>query len=143
MSDGPIAFTLRITRQPSSGEKLRRQSADILHAELARIAHMIDLQGISPQMDNSASGAFSVHDLRQLVREVLSEKENLVPDQFPLRQTALVRCGRPCGMQFELLGPRNVRLSAVWAADRNTVYFYDARGERFHKQQLSQPVAVF
>lgn len=78
----------------------------------------------------------SVDDLRRYVQEVLCEHENLVADQFSLQQISLTRAGSPCGLQFILRGPRDVRLGAVWASDRNQLYFYDARGERFRKEQL-------
>jgi hypothetical protein len=79
----------------------------------------------------------SVDDLRRYVRHTLCQHENLVPEQFQLGETSLSRGGEPCGLQFVLNGPRNVRLGAVWAADHNQLYFYDARGERFHKEQLN------
>ena len=53
---------------------------------------------------------------------------------------ALVRRGECCGRQFTLFGPRSVRLGAVWAADRNDLYFYDARGERFRKERMAGPL---
>jgi hypothetical protein len=31
-----------------------------------------------------------------------------------------------------------VRLGAIWAADHNLIYFYDANGTRFLKVQLKQ-----
>jgi hypothetical protein len=43
--------------------------------------------------------------------------------EFPL-----IRGGEFCGLHFSLRGPRNVRLDAIWAADQNVVYLYDARG---------------
>ena len=33
---------------------------------------------------------------------------------------------------------RDVRLGAIWAADHNLVYFYDARGERYLKIKLAR-----
>jgi len=78
--------------------------------------------------------------LRQYVHETLCEQENLVPEQFQLQEVPLTRLGERCGLQFLLRGPRNVRLGAVWASDRNQLFFYDARGERFRKEQLPVPV---
>jgi hypothetical protein len=34
-----------------------------------------------------------------------------------------------------------VRLEAIWVLDRNTIYFYDARGTRFLKVQLAERLA--
>ena len=53
-----------------------------------------------------------------------------------MTETSLIRGGNDCGMHFWVQGPRSVRLEAIWVADRNTIYFYDARGMRFLKIQL-------
>jgi hypothetical protein len=65
-----------------------------------------------------------------------------VPEQFALEVTTLTRKGEFCGMQFMLRGLRSVRLGAVWAADHNFLYLYDARGERFAKEQLSATIEL-
>lgn len=82
----------------------------------------------------------SVDDLSRYVHETLCRHENLVAEQFELQQIALTRAGQPCGLQFVLRGPRNVRLGAVWASDLNQLYFYDARGERFRKEAFDRRV---
>jgi hypothetical protein len=48
----------------------------------------------------------------------------------------------PCGLQFCLRGPRNVRLAAIWVAERNVVYLYDARGTRYAKLKLTSLVVL-
>ena len=48
----------------------------------------------------------------------------------------------PCGIQFCLRGPRDVRLAAIWVADRNVVYLYDARGTRYAKIRLTSRLAM-
>ncbi len=73
---------------------------------------------------------------RRHVIEVLSERENLEPDQFPLSARALLSDGRPCGVLFCLHGPRQSRPTAVWESDRNVVMFYDSTGRRFAKSEL-------
>lgn len=78
----------------------------------------------------------SLNDLRAYVHRVLCERENLVGEQFRLTEMELFRRKRACGLQFSIHGPRRVRLGAVWAADHNVVYFYDARGVRFGKVRL-------
>jgi hypothetical protein len=85
-----------------------------------------------------AAALRSVDDLRRYVHETLCQHENLVADQFVLQQLTLTRSGQRCGLQFILQGPRNVRLGAVWAADRNQLFFYDACGRRFGKEQLPE-----
>lgn len=84
----------------------------------------------------------SLADLRDHVLHTLCEHENLLPDQFALQELLLTRRGTTCGRQFILQGPRSVRLGAVWAGDRNDLYFYDARGERFRKERLAGNVTT-
>ena len=82
----------------------------------------------------------SLSDLRIFVHASLCDKENLVREQFQMREMTLTSRGRQCGMQFSLKGPRSVRLGAIWASDQNMLYFYDARGERYLKIKLRQRV---
>ncbi len=88
-------------------------------------------------MMNAQEPLRSLADLRRYVQQVLCERENLIVEQFTLQETVLSRRGQVCGRQFTLFGPRSVRLGAVWAADRNDLYFYDACGERFRKERLA------
>lgn len=83
----------------------------------------------------------SLEELRRHVRHVLCGHENLFEDQFTLQESVLKRRGQVCGRQFALFGPRAVRLGAVWSADRNDLYFYDTRGERFLKERLTGKIA--
>ena len=82
----------------------------------------------------------TLDDLRVFVHEVLCEKENLLPEQSRLQELPLVRGGTVCGLQFFVNGPRLVRLGAIWAADRNVLYLYDARGERYSKIPLEERI---
>lgn len=84
----------------------------------------------------------SLDDLRKFVHKTLCEKENLLPEQFSITEMLLSRHGRDCGLQFSLQGPRNVRLGAIWAADQNVLFFYDARGQRYLKIRLPQRPAL-
>ena len=79
-------------------------------------------------------------ELREYVHAELCARENLVPEQFQMNEIELTRCGRQCGLQFSVHGPRQVRLSAVWASDRNMIYFYDTAGARYRKVQLSDHI---
>ena len=88
-------------------------------------------------MSEVPSDIQTVDALHRYVHERLCRHENLVADQFAMEVTPLIRGGALCGLQFLLRGPRSVRLGAVWASDRNQLYLYDARGERFHKEQLT------
>ena len=89
-------------------------------------------------MTDAPPDVCSVEELRRYVHRTLCDKEDLIPDQFCLTETRLIRRGRACGLQFVLRGPRNVRLGAVWASDHNVIYFYDARGERYKKVWIRQ-----
>ena len=79
----------------------------------------------------------TLDELKKFVRAKLGECENLLADQFPFTETKLLRAGRECGRQFILHGPRSVRLNAIWVSEKNALYFYDARGERFEKVRLT------
>jgi len=77
-------------------------------------------------------------DLTTFVHTTLCEQENLLADQFPLEMAPIVRRDQFCGVEFALFGPRQIRLGAVWTAETNVLFFYNARGERFSTQQLPQ-----
>jgi hypothetical protein len=68
----------------------------------------------------------TLQQLREHVSKVLAEHDQLDPEQAPLRQSILRRRGRPCGLFFQLQGPRHVRTYAVWAGEENRVLFYDS-----------------
>jgi hypothetical protein len=59
-----------------------------------------------------------------------------------MTEVRLTRGNGPCGLQFSLRGPRNVRLAAIWVADQNVVYLYDARGTRYAKLRLKNGLAM-
>lgn len=84
----------------------------------------------------------TIEDLRKFVHATLCAKENLVSDQFSMIERELTKGGRPCGIQYTIHGPRQVRLSAVWAADRNLLYFYDTSGVRYLKVPLRNRFAM-
>ena len=77
-------------------------------------------------MHTKVDDVHTLDELRQFVHKTLCEKENLLADQFTMTEVRLTRGNGPCGLQFCLRGPRNVRLAAIWVADRNVVYLYDA-----------------
>jgi hypothetical protein len=84
-------------------------------------------------MHNTVTDVLTLDELRQFVQKTLCEKENLLVDQFAMTEFPLIRGGERCGLRFSLRGSRNVRLDAIWAADQNMVYLYDARGTRYAK----------
>ena len=80
----------------------------------------------------------SLEDLHKYVHQTLCAAENLLPEQFTTSQKRLLTRDRLCGIEFSLMGLRAIRLGAIWAADQNVLYFYNARGERYLKVKLSQ-----
>jgi len=77
-------------------------------------------------------------DLRQFIHESLCNQNELEPGAFPQTEMLLVRQGKPCGLLFCLHGPRSVKLTAVWEAERNTILFYGSDGGRFRKTTLRE-----
>ncbi|MBI3465802.1 MAG: hypothetical protein HY000_22525 [Planctomycetes bacterium] len=79
------------------------------------------------------------HDLeglRTFVYATLCGHDQLEPDSFAMSESLLMRATEPCGMYFCLHGPRQVKYTAIWETDRNTILFYGPSGERFRKSQL-------
>jgi hypothetical protein len=76
------------------------------------------------------------HGLKDYVYRTLCHHEKLEVGVFPMTQKILKRRATPCGMYFCLHGPRSVKFTAIWDAERNTVLFYDATGQRFLKMEL-------
>lgn len=79
----------------------------------------------------------SLDALRQHVRTVLCGHDHLDPETTPLLQAVINRSGRPCGLFFEVHGPRLVRTYAVWAGEEGRILFYDSQGLRFAQTRLS------
>jgi hypothetical protein len=93
-------------------------------------------------MHTKVDNVHTLDELRQFIHQTLCEKENLLAEQFTMTEVQLTSGSGPCGIQFCLRGPRNVRLGAIWAADQNMVYLYDARGTRFAKLRLKNGLAL-
>jgi hypothetical protein len=79
----------------------------------------------------------TLEELRRHVLEQLCARDRLDPQQTPFFQGLLTRRGRPCGLFFQVQGPRQVRSYAVWAGEENRVLFYDNAGQRFAETRLS------
>ena len=92
-------------------------------------------------MQETTATIATVSDLHQFVHAQLCAKESLLEDQFVTRQETLLLRGRACGRQYQLHGPRSIRLGAVWSSDQNLIYFYDTQGERYLKVRLGHPIA--
>lgn len=80
----------------------------------------------------------TMESLLQHVHHVLCDKDKLDPIQTPLQKSLITRRGRPCGLFFEVRGPRLLRNYAVWAGEEGRVLFYDGNGQRFAEITLSE-----
>lgn len=78
----------------------------------------------------------TVDELRLYVRQTLCQRHDLEPGLFPMHEWPLTRNGRQCGVLFSQLGPRLMRVTAVWDAEHGVLVFYDSAGQRFQKEQL-------
>jgi hypothetical protein len=92
-------------------------------------------------MPEPVDDVYTFDELRRFVHETLCAKENLVADEFAITEVRLTRAGELCGLQFCVRGPRSVRLAAIWAADRNAIYLYDAKGQRYSKIPLARQIS--
>jgi hypothetical protein len=79
----------------------------------------------------------TLDDLREHVRKILCGHDQLDPSQTPMHQAVITRSGRPCGLFFQVQGPRMVKTYAVWAGDEDRILFYDSNGQRFAEARLS------
>lgn len=79
----------------------------------------------------------TLEELRQYVLQTLCAHDHLDPEQTPLYQGLVTRHGKPCGLFFQVQGPRMMKNYAVWAGEENRILFYDSTGLRFDQIQLS------
>jgi hypothetical protein len=79
----------------------------------------------------------TIEDLSRFVLETLCAHDHLDPGQTPLTQSVIKRSGRPCGLFFQVQGPRLLKTYAVWAGEEDRILFYDASGVRFGETKLS------
>ena len=99
------------------------------HSPFPEVAH--------PGMITVASLS-TLDDLRRHVLTTLCTHDHLDPQQTPLHQAVILRSGRPCGLFFQVQGPRQLRTYAVWAGEENRILFYDSKGVRFGETRLSE-----
>ena len=88
----------------------------------------------------TAADVRCLDELRHFVHVSLCRRENLLEHHFPMTEIELKKNGQRCGLQFVLHGPRQVRLAAVWAEDRNEILMYAAGGQRFSRVRLPNRV---
>lgn len=102
---------------------------------LTRLLHLAEV--IAFAMD-AVIGLPTLDALHQHVLHVLCTHDQLDPAQTPLHQGLVMRSGRPCGLFFQVQGPRRVKTWALWAGEENRILFYDSCGVRFAETRLSE-----
>jgi hypothetical protein len=80
----------------------------------------------------------TLEELRSFVLRTLCSHDQLDPGQTPLHQAVIRRSGRPCGLFFQVHGPRLLKTYAVWAGEEDRILFYDSTGLRFAETRLSE-----
>jgi len=80
----------------------------------------------------------SPNKLREFVRQLLCDRDQLDLGQTPFYEAFMTRSGRICGLYFEAHGPRLVRSCAIWAAEEHRLLFYNSQGERYAEVRLSE-----
>ena len=93
---------------------------------------------LSVFMDTTTASLLSLDDLRDHVLHTLCRRDHLDAHQTPLQQSVINRSGRPCGVFFQVQGPRMLKSYAVWAGPERRILFYDAGGERFAETRLKK-----
>jgi hypothetical protein len=87
---------------------------------------------------NAVASLPTFDDLRKHVLQALCAHDQLDSAQTPLRQALISRRGKPCGLFFQVQGPRMVKVYAVWAGEENRILYYDSTGFRFGETRLSE-----
>jgi hypothetical protein len=89
-------------------------------------------------MLESTKSITNIEELRSYVAGTLGKLEMLRSEQFELSQQLLCRGGKPCGVYFQLQGPRALLLSAIWETEQNSILFYGSCGRRVHRTILTE-----
>jgi hypothetical protein len=88
-------------------------------------------------MDVAVVSLVNLDSLRRYVLKTLCAHDQLDPAQTPLHQAVILRSGKPCGLFFQVQGPRQLRTYAVWAGQEDRILFYDSTGARVAETRLS------
>ena len=80
----------------------------------------------------------TLDDLCDFVLNALCRHDHLDPEQTPLERALITRKGRPCGLFFQVQGPRLLKNYAIWAGDENRILYYNCNGERVAETRLSE-----
>jgi hypothetical protein len=80
----------------------------------------------------------TLEELRGYVLKTLCAHDKLDPAQTPLLQGLVTRKGKPCGLFFQVKGPRMLKTYALWAGEEDRILFYDSTGARFGQARLCE-----
>jgi hypothetical protein len=80
----------------------------------------------------------SLDELSKLVHHALCDFDRLDPNCTPMVKSVVRRGGKPCGMFYQIQGPRQMRSYAIWAGEEGRVLFYNSAGERIHHIRLTE-----
>jgi hypothetical protein len=86
----------------------------------------------------TVAAAPTLAELHKLVHQTLCKRDRLEAEQTPLLRGLIKRGGKPCGLFFQIEGPRLMKNYAVWAGDEDRILFYDSAGERYAEIHLSE-----
>ncbi len=75
-------------------------------------------------------------ELCDYVNETICLQNHLKKDAFQMTKRLLRRSGRPCGIFYCIHGPRMVKLTAIWEAEKNQVLFYGPTGEKVQQTKI-------
>jgi hypothetical protein len=89
-------------------------------------------------MDTRFVSLPTLEKLRAHVLQTLCAHDRLDPEQTPLYQAVIRRSGKPCGLLFQVEGPRLLHTYAVWAGKEDRILFYDSTGLRFAESRLCE-----
>lgn len=87
-------------------------------------------------MDANVVSLPTLAELRGYVLKTLCDHDCLDPAQTGMQQSLITRSGRPCGLFFQVHGPRMLKTYAVWAGEEHRILFYDSTGVRFSETRL-------
>lgn len=96
-----------------------------------------DLPGMAVTLE-PVVGLPTLDALRGYVHKLLCDLDQLDPAAAPLQGAPLLRGKTPCGLMFQVAGPRRLRTAAVWAADEGRLLLYDSTGKRVGQVRLCE-----
>ena len=72
---------------------------------------------------NDTAALPTLDELQKHVLTILCKPDNLDPAQTPMQQAVITRRGKPCGLFFQVFGPRLLKNYAIWAGDEHRILY--------------------